>query len=457
MSKMKRRAEAMNNRGPASIEPDEELHLGWHDRKKKSPLLINFRTACHHGAILAGSGAGKSTILGRIVEELLLRTDANVVIIDSNGDFRKAHIVADSGGKEGAVWNDGKRPPADIYYDREPFTTRWRGQEKIHLRFGPNDELMDGAKSAAPLLSWTALPVQWQMDILGLDRGRDPHEVAALYRVTERLTDGGPLGYPISPKTIREEIVSLPASSGPVDSLRESTITTALGNRFQQAADLKIWRETLDSPDLFHWFKDPLTRHTKRPRLCVLDVPSISDPTARNILIAWLLKILWDVVQKDWEDAVDERVNKRRPPTFLVVDEGHNFVPAEDPVDPHALRISQSLQRIAAEGRKYSFFLLLATQRPSKVRPGFLSECENVCLLRLRSPIERRLAVETWSLDRKHKRQSPRLATFQKGEGLLCGYWANWNEILFHGGLRRTKATGGDPPADWILKRAARP
>ena len=138
-------------------------------------------------------------------------------------------------------------------------------------------------------------------------------------------------------------------------------------------------------------------------------------------------------------------------PTFLVVDEAHNFVPAEDPVDPHARRISQSIQRIAAEGRKYGLFLLLATQRPSKVRPGLLSECENICLLRLRSPIERGLAVETWALheDQKHPRLSP-LAKFDPGYGLLCGYWAGWDEIPFEVGRRRTKATGGDLPETWI-------
>jgi hypothetical protein len=140
----------------------------------------------------------------------------------------------------------------------------------------------------------------------------------------------------------------------------------------------------------------------------------------------------------------------------LVVDEAHNFVPADDPEDPHALRISQSIQRIAAEGRKYGFFLLLATQRPSKVRPGLLSECENICLLRLRSPIERGLAVDTWALGKEHKRTNAPLANLKQGEGLLCGSWADWKEIPFKGGGRRTRATGGNLSNGWIHDRRKR-
>ncbi|MET8776363.1 hypothetical protein AB0H49_16015 [Nocardia sp. NPDC050713] len=33
---------------------------------------------------------------------------------------------------------------------------------------------------------------------------------------------------------------------------------------------------------------------------------------------------------------------------------------------------------IAAEGRKYGLWLLLSTQRPSKVHPGILSQCDNL-------------------------------------------------------------------------------
>ena len=42
--------------------------------------------------------------------------------------------------------------------------------------------------------------------------------------------------------------------------------------------------------------------------------------------------------------------------------------------------------QIAAEGRKYGLWLLLSTQRPSKVHPNALSQCDNLALMRMSSP-----------------------------------------------------------------------
>src|SRR5688500_9218398 len=46
-----------------------------------------------HTAIVAQSGSGKSFFLGRLIEELLLRTKARCLIFDPNADFRRAHEV----------------------------------------------------------------------------------------------------------------------------------------------------------------------------------------------------------------------------------------------------------------------------------------------------------------------------------------------------------------------------
>ena len=41
--------------------------------------------------------------------------------------------------------------------------------------------------------------------------------------------------------------------------------------------------------------------------------------------------------------------------------------------------------QIAAEGRKYGLWLLLSTQRPSKVHTGIVSQCDNLTLMRTNS------------------------------------------------------------------------
>lgn len=79
-----------------------------------------------------------------------------------------------------------------------------------------------------------------------------------------------------------------------------------------------------------------------------------------------------------WENRVSRR------PRLIVIDEAHNLC-SPDPVDGvHAL-LTDRIVQIAAEGRKYGLWLLLSTQRPSKVHPNALSQCDNLALMRMNS------------------------------------------------------------------------
>jgi DNA helicase HerA-like ATPase len=74
----------------------------------------------------------------------------------------------------------------------------------------------------------------------------------------------------------------------------------------------------------------------------------------------------------------------QRVPRLIVIDEAHNLC-SPDPVDSvHAL-LTERIVQIAAEGRKFGLWLLLSTQRPSKVHPNALSQCDNLALMRMSS------------------------------------------------------------------------
>ena len=46
-----------------------------------------------HTVIIAQSGAGKSFFLGRLVEEIMIKSKARCLILDPNGDFRKIYKI----------------------------------------------------------------------------------------------------------------------------------------------------------------------------------------------------------------------------------------------------------------------------------------------------------------------------------------------------------------------------
>ncbi|EWT02732.1 ATPase [Intrasporangium oryzae NRRL B-24470] len=138
----------------------------------------------------------------------------------------------------------------------------------------------------------------------------------------------------------------------------------ALGQRIENlgVAEWDIWPWNLD--------------HQEPPphRVTVLDVSTFR--TAQEPLVTAL-----DVVERLWANRED------RVPTLVVIDEAHNLCPAA-PTTPLQTILTDRLIQIAAEGRKYGIWLLLSTQRPSKVHPQVTSQCDNLVLMRMNSPAD---------------------------------------------------------------------
>jgi hypothetical protein len=57
---------------------------------------IEPQSLLHHMLIVGQSGSGKSFLVARLIEEILLRTLARVVVIDPNGDFKQLCNAAPS-------------------------------------------------------------------------------------------------------------------------------------------------------------------------------------------------------------------------------------------------------------------------------------------------------------------------------------------------------------------------
>ena len=104
----------------------------------------------------------------------------------------------------------------------------------------------------------------------------------------------------------------------------------------------------------------------------VMDLGGFGDPLEPVSIALEVVEELW--AQRD-----------RRVPTLLVIDEAHNLCRA-DPGNPVATLLLDRLIQIAAEGRKYGLWLLLSSQRPSKIHPQILSQCDNLMLMRMNSP-----------------------------------------------------------------------
>ncbi len=93
------------------------------------------------------------------------------------------------------------------------------------------------------------------------------------------------------------------------------------------------------------------------------------------VVTGTLARLLYDV--QFWTDA------KSRTPVTLLCDEAHLYLPVRDDADAVQRQALGSFERIAKEGRKYGFSLLVVSQRPSDVSRTILSQCNNFLALRL--------------------------------------------------------------------------
>ena len=110
----------------------------------------------------------------------------------------------------------------------------------------------------------------------------------------------------------------------------------------------------------------------ERPAATVLDIGSFATHDEQLAVALAVLEDLW------------ARREERRP-ILIVVDEAHNLC-SPDLESPAARAVRDQIIQIAAEGRKFGLWLLLSTQRPSKVHPQIVSQCDNLTLMRMNSP-----------------------------------------------------------------------
>jgi hypothetical protein len=101
------------------------------------------------------------------------------------------------------------------------------------------------------------------------------------------------------------------------------------------------------------------------------EVPSDVLP----VVTGTLARLLYDV--QFW------MASDKRTPITLLCDEAHLYLPVRDDADAVQRQALGAFERIAKEGRKYGFSLLVVSQRPSDVSRTILSQCNNFLSLRL--------------------------------------------------------------------------
>ena len=467
-----------------------------------------------HTAIIAQSGSGKSFFLGRLIEELLVRTKSRCIIFDPNADFRKIHEIEDEG-----LWTSAK-------YDRQErrgklpheaskaeFERHWSPVSKAtRVKMGGSESRMPGENYETLQLLWSSLSVEFLAEEIDPMLRSDLYhchtfaqDIEVLFRLMGHAADETP------DNLITETEKLFRQASNQEEDFRSSLdrvdVDKLIGKLFKghTAAPFREGSELADIMDLFsvttprftspppdgllshlsQAYKDLLRlkvrllkerimrtpkyvdegvghfyfskareyqmagilqtkvqrRHPHRPkenRLEVVDLPSLKNKATTLLAINTILSMEWDRAKREWSRTLEKPLAKDdRVPTFIVVDEAHNLIPAETRGKAeYSLR--EQFRTIVAEGRKYGLFLILVSQRPDKLDPLVLSECENKAIMKLSSGSVLKITKKMLGLDDIQPKLLEKSLDFETGRALLVGRWAQDSPQLLYCAARRT-------------------
>lgn len=352
-----------------------------------------------HLAVIASTGAGKSYLAGVIVEEMMMpHNRAAVLIIDPHAEYDTLAEMQNLPVFQQA----GYRPRVRILRPKD-IKVRISSLEIGDLRYLlPNlSDKMHYALGRAYGRVRREYGERWTLD---------------QFKVAIRAGENN-------------QVVT-----DPQDDLDEDPTVGAL-----------IWRvsSVLES-SVFDNYTSLALHDLCAPGQCtVLQLNEIPE-REQQVIVATLLRRLnqarMDTVR---QRAQPESENYLPYPVFVLVEEAHNYAPANADIVT-----SQILKQILSEGRKFGIAVGLISQRPGKLDGDVLSQCMTQCIMRIVNPVDQaRIAESVETVGRDLLMELPALS---KGQVIIAGASIN-TPVLAQVRTRLTPHGAPDPdaPGQW--------
>jgi hypothetical protein len=367
-----------------------------------------------HTLIVGQSRSGKTTAARRLVEEILIWTDARVVILDPNADFRFLREI------------DAKLDRA--VPENEAFVAKWADIAK-EIEIAAPDGGAWGIK-------WSQLSEKEMAAFLGLTGASDFGEYRHFDRHFKYQEQAGGFS---TLNEFKESKYFEKAEAG--EDLERYRF------RLEKVSQLDVWWTADTKKDLDSLFEG-------KSKAIVVDL-SKDDQQVRMITAARTLEALWRQGEERRKEFLKSRTGAWQG-TVVVIDEGHMFAPPATE-DPQKRLVSERIQRFADQGKKLNLYLAVITQQPGKLHSNVLSEFNNRIILRVNERRSLKVLEETYG---GFKGRYDGALTFEPGEALIEGALL-MDENPPPPGPRgvqfkpsRSREGGGMPKPDWALPRA---
>jgi DNA helicase HerA-like ATPase len=358
---------------------------------------FSIRGFMRHVAIIAQTGAGKSYLVGVIIEELL-KQGATLIVIDPHADHVKLTIPTEN-------WPQPLAERVEVFSPQGNLIkyTDVRNIRKLSIRFS---------------------------DLT-------PYEIFYITGIHE--------GYTQIRRVISESIRHLGAGVT-IQSLIQSLEDRAKNQKGKDRDTVERALNYLQKLQDFNIFGDRTTilveELLKPKQASIIDLSGIPDREADLVTYLILKKLI--------EVKMEGRNHSYKFPVFLIVEEIHKFAPPPQSGETLSLPL---FRRIAGEGRKFGLFLIAVSQRPSKINPDVLSQCNSQIIMKITNPIDQRTVLET--SERLGEYLFEDLPGLDKGEAIVVGEITSL-PVIMKVRKRHTMEGGADIDLDQLLDEALR-
>lgn len=355
----------------AGFPDDERLKLGTFVADRSADAIASGdRFFQRHAAILGSTGSGKSWAVALILERAAKLKYPNIVVFDMHGEY--APLADKSNG--GYAQRFRIAGPGDLAAPAEDtlFLPYWLLNREEMLSM-----ILDRSDQNAPnQASRFTLHVR---DLKG-----ETLDASDRLKVKETYTVDSPIPYEIAELVdrLKEDNTAkgISATTGkPVAGEWENKLTRFLSRLEAKVDDRRYGFMFAPPPEAldYGWLAKQIVKLLRAGSGNGIKVIDFSEVPADvlPVVTGTLARLLYDV--QFWMNT------DARTPVTLLCDEAHLYLPVKDDADSVQRQALWSFERIAKEGRKYGFSLLVVSQRPSDVSRTILSQCNNFLALRL--------------------------------------------------------------------------
>ena len=369
-----------------------------------------------HLCVVGNSGSGKSCTTAKILQEVLDLPDAQVVLFDLHGEYRRA--FADEDGQLNAnvtyLGVDDLVLPYWLLKYEELEALFVDKSNPLHITTQISflrTALLEFKQEAAEELGLTKTltldtPIYFSLErfktyaenlndaryVLNDDRlafsqlalrSLDPDEQDQLMRSQRcRFNRGNPEGETPHPLFFGKLLGLIDQIDTKFNDRRYEFLLKPI----EHGMNSRFFRDHLrenstagqTSNLMNHLIKLLTGRVSPRSNLTIVDLSGIPFEIV-DITVAVMTRLLFDL---NFWTPPDER-----HPILLVFEEAHNYIPR---VETGRCFAKTAVERVAKEGRKYGVSAMVVSQRPSELSEAVLAQCNSFVVMRLSNPEDQR-------------------------------------------------------------------